>query len=103
LNGSTRVDLDPTFAQTVNTGVSYHVFLTPGGDCKGLYVSQKSATSFEVRELGGGTSNVAFDYRIMAKRNGFETVRLADVTKKSQEMEQQRKALRERMAQRRAK
>jgi hypothetical protein len=102
LNGSTRVDLDPTFAQTVNTGVSYHVFLTPSGDCKGLYVSQKSATSFEVRELGGGTSDIAFDYRIMAKRNGFENVRLADVTKKSQDMEQQQKALRERRAPRRA-
>ncbi len=98
LNGSTRVDLDPIFAQTVNTSVSYHVFLTPGGDCKGLYVSQKSATSFEVRELGGATSNIAFDYRIMAKRAGFETVRLADVTKKSQDLEQQRKALRERRA-----
>jgi hypothetical protein len=102
VNGSTRVDLDPTFAQTVNTGVPYHVFLTPSGDCKGLYISQRSATSFEVRELAGGTSNVAFDYRIMAKRNGFENVRLADVTKKYQDMEQRHKALRERTPQRRA-
>ena len=102
VNGSTRVNLDPTFAQTVNTGVPYHVFLTPSGDCKGLYISQRSATSFEVRELAGGTSNVAFDYRIMAKRNGFENVRLADVTKKYQDMEQRHKALRERTPQRRA-
>src|SRR5260370_6283114 len=65
-NGSALVGLDPTFAQTVNTGLEYHVFLTPNADCKGLYVSQKSADSFEVRELGGGTSNIAFDYRIMA-------------------------------------
>jgi hypothetical protein len=80
-NGAAVVHLDDTFAQTVNTSVEYRVFLTPGGDCKGLYVSQKSATSFEVHELGGGTSNIAFDYRIMAKRRGFETVRLADRTK----------------------
>jgi hypothetical protein len=100
VGGVARIDLDPTFAQTVNTNVSYRVFLTPGGECKGLYVSGKSATSFEVRELGSGTSNIAFDYRIMAKRNGFENVRLADVTKKYQEIEQRRKALRERMAQR---
>jgi hypothetical protein len=84
----------------VNTNVSYRVFLTPGGECKGLYVSQKSATSFEVRELGFGTSNIAFDYRIMAKRNGFENVRLADVTKKYQEIEERQKALRERAGQR---
>jgi hypothetical protein len=102
LNGSTRIDLDSTFAQTVNTGVAYHVFLTPKGDCKGLYVGGETAQGFEVHEMGGGHSNIAFDYRIMAKRNGFENVRLADVTKKSQDREQQRKALRERTAQRRA-
>jgi hypothetical protein len=33
-----------------------------------------------VHELGGGTSSVAFDYRIMAKRKGYENVRLADKT-----------------------
>jgi hypothetical protein len=46
-----------------------------------LYVAEKSATSFVVKELGGGTSSIAFDYRIMAKRKSFETLRLADVTK----------------------
>ena len=93
-NGSARIELDPTFAQTVNTGMNYHVFLTPNGDCKGLYVSQKSATSFEVHELGGGTSSIAFDYRIMAKRSGYENVRLADVTERyrqfAEEQAQQR-------------
>jgi len=88
-NGSARVVLDPTFAETVNTGVDYHVFLTPNGDCKGLYVSQKTPTSFEVHELGGGTSNIAFDYRIMAKRSGYENVRLADVTEKYKRMQMQ--------------
>jgi hypothetical protein len=102
LNGSTRIDLDPTFAQTVNTGVAYHVFLTPKGDCKGLYIGGETAQGFEVHEMGGGHSNIAFDYRIMAKRNGYESVRLADVTKKYQETERQRKALRARAAQRRA-
>jgi len=28
-NGSAHIELDPTFAQTVNAGVEYHVFLTP--------------------------------------------------------------------------
>jgi hypothetical protein len=79
-NGSVRVEVEPAFAQTVNTGVDYHVFLTPNGDCKGLYVSQKTATSFEVHELGGGRSSIAFDYRIMAKRSGSENIRMQDVT-----------------------
>ena len=89
-NGSVRIPLDPMFAQTVNAGVEYHVFLTPNGDSKGLYVSQKTATSFEVHEQGGGTSNIAFDYRIMAKRAGYETVRLADLTGKFSQQEAQR-------------
>jgi hypothetical protein len=81
-NGAATVKLDPTFILTVNTGVEYHVFLTPNGDSKGLYVSQKTATSFEVREQGGGRSSIAFDYRIVAKRVGYEQVRLADVTER---------------------
>ena len=83
-NGATLVTLDAAYAQTVNTGVDYHVFLTPNGDCKGLYVAQKSPASFEVHEMGGGASNIAFDYRIMARRKGFENVRLADLTGKIQ-------------------
>jgi hypothetical protein len=79
-NGSATVALDPDFAETVNTGVEYHVFLTPNGESKGLYVSQKSPSSFEVRESGGGSSSISFDYRIVAHRKGQESVRMADVT-----------------------
>jgi hypothetical protein len=78
--GEALVNIESLFGETVNTGVEYHVFLTPNGDCKGLYVAQKSATSFVVKELGGGTSSISFDYRIMAKRKGSEAVRLADRT-----------------------
>jgi hypothetical protein len=80
-NGKAVVNIESAFGETVNTGIDYHVFLTPNGDCKGLYVARKSPTSFVVRELGGGTASVAFDYRIMAKRKGFEQIRLADKTK----------------------
>jgi len=93
-NGVATVAFDPTFVQTVNTTLEYHVFLTPNGDCKGLYVANKSAGSFEVRELGGGTSSIAFDYRIVAKRSGYENVRLEDVTERyrqsAEELAQQR-------------
>ncbi|MGC2561260.1 MAG: DNRLRE domain-containing protein, partial [Terriglobales bacterium] len=84
VNGIATVALDPTFAQTVNTTTEYHVFITPNGDCKGLYISKKSAGSFEVRELSAGQSNVDFDYRIVARRKGFENVRLTDVTEQYQ-------------------
>lgn len=78
--GEAIVNIESVFGETVNTGMDYHVFLTPNGDCKGLYVAQKSPTSFVVKELGGGASSVTFDYRIIAKRKGFEQIRLADET-----------------------
>ncbi|HEV8048108.1 MAG TPA: hypothetical protein VGP35_10265 [Terriglobales bacterium] len=78
VGGVATVRFDARFIQTVNSGVEYHVFLTPNGDCKGLYVNQKTATDFEVRELGNGTSNVKFDYRITALRKNYEKVRFAD-------------------------
>jgi hypothetical protein len=76
VNGQATVTIEPIFLETINTDEPYHVFVTPLGDCSGLYVTKKTATSFEVRELGGGTSNVEFDYRIAAKRLGFEDLRL---------------------------
>ncbi|MGA2136156.1 MAG: hypothetical protein ABSH50_28025 [Bryobacteraceae bacterium] len=86
--GAAQVAGDPAFASTINTGATYRVFLTPNGDCKGLYVTSKTAGGFEVRELGGGTSSVSFDYRIVAKRLGDTTVRLQDVTAQMAQMEQ---------------
>src|ERR1700730_13474730 len=73
IGGVAVVPLDPDFIQTVNTKKEYRVFPVPNGDCRRLYVTNKSANSFEVRELGGGISNVRFDYRIMAIRRKYET------------------------------
>ena len=80
IGGVAVVELDPDFIQTVNTEKEYRVFPVPNGDCRGLYVTNKSANSFEVRELGRGISNVRFDYRIMAIRRKYETVRFEDHT-----------------------
>jgi len=85
-SGHASIKLDPTYAQTVNTGVEYHVFLTANGDCKGLYISSKGPGSFEVAEFNGGTSNISFDYRIVAKRKGYESLRLANMDKKAEQV-----------------
>lgn len=81
-NGRASIPIDPTFADAANTAVEYHVFLTPDGDCKGLYIANKTATGFEVHELGGGSSSIAFEYRIVAKRKGHEGERPTDVTER---------------------
>jgi hypothetical protein len=81
-NGRAAISLDPIFSQTLNTSADYHVFVTPKGDCRGLYVSKTTAAGFEVHELAGGQSSVAFDYRIVALRRGFENVRMEDLTRR---------------------
>lgn len=86
-SGSAHIVLDPTFAQTVNTNLDYHVFITPRGECEGLYVTGLTPSGFEVRELHHGSSSVAFDYRIIAKRKNYENLRLADRTKQSKRLE----------------
>jgi hypothetical protein len=78
--GASTVALDPAFAETIAANSEYHVFLTPEGECRGLYISHKTANSFQVHELGGGQSNVSFAYRIVALRRGYENVRLEDKT-----------------------
>ncbi len=74
-DGRAVVSLDSLFGETVNTEVDYHVFLTPLGESAGLYVADKTPASFEVRAADGG-GDVAFDYRIVAKRRGYEDDRL---------------------------
>jgi hypothetical protein len=88
-NGSAAIRFESAFSQTVNPSVEYHIFLTPKGDCEGLYVSHEGPDGFEVHELRGGKSNIAFDYRIMARRKGFENVRMQDVTQDFAHMKQE--------------
>lgn len=74
-HGSAFVEIDPMFAAAINLE-EYHVFLTPLGDCRGLFVSEKSHRGFKVQELGGRLSSVSFDYRVVGRRLGFEDRRL---------------------------
>ena len=71
-----RVEIDPTFAETVNLNLPYHVFLQAYGDAE-LYVSNRTPTSFEVWAVEGTNDvNVEFSFRVVAKRIGFENERL---------------------------
>ena len=74
VDGAATVAIDPVFAQTVNLGEPYHVFIQAGGDAE-LYVSQRTSAGFEVR-LRGGDPSAAFSYRLVAKRLGHEGQRL---------------------------
>jgi hypothetical protein len=84
-NGRATVQLDRDFAAVVHAD-DYDVFPVPTGDCKGLYVTNKTPTSFEVRELQGGTSSVGFSYRVVAKRLDIPAPRLERVERPTPHM-----------------
>jgi hypothetical protein len=76
VDGRAAVALERTFATTIDRTAGYMVFITPEGDTHGLYVTQKTAVGFVVRENQGGRSTVAFSYRIVARPFGAPAARL---------------------------
>jgi hypothetical protein len=87
VEGRAVVRLDPRFASTIDGRFRYLVFLTPQGDSSGLYVAQKTADAFLVKEHNTattvrerGASNVVFDYRIVAQPYGPAMQRLPTFT-----------------------
>jgi hypothetical protein len=78
-DGRAIVRIDPRFAETVNLSQTYHVFLTPlGEEIVILNVAAKDPTSFTVvgKALDGKPATCSFDYRIVARRLGYENQRL---------------------------
>jgi len=76
VNGQATVPLAADFRQTINTAMSYMVFVTPDGDTRGLYVASKTPQGFVVKETQNGRSTLAFDYRIVAHPYGAARERL---------------------------
>jgi hypothetical protein len=79
VEGKALILIDPLFAATVNLNSDYHVFLTPMGNSNNLYVFNQTPTSFEVLEANDGQASISFHYRIVAKRQGYEDVRLETI------------------------
>jgi hypothetical protein len=64
-DGVANVQIDPAFA-SVTDHRWYYLFLAPLGETRGLYVSIKTPSAFQVREIEHGRDSLAFDYRIVA-------------------------------------
>jgi len=64
--GSATVRFDQSFARSINPARPYQVFLTPGGDTRGLYIGLKTPSGFVVREVQGGHGTFTFDYHVYA-------------------------------------
>lgn len=79
VNGTATIRFDTAFAASIDGQSAYHVFLTPGGDTRGLFVAVKTPTGFVVRETQGGRGTLSFDYRIVASAVGRGSERMAFV------------------------
>ncbi len=77
LNGEARVELDPMFLETVTISAEHpmKVFVTPKGPGSRLWV-ETTLDHFVVRDDSPQASDIAFDWRVVAKRKGLESLRL---------------------------
>lgn len=76
VSGRAFVPLDHGFANAIDRSARYAVLITPEGDSRGLFVANRTATGFEVRENQHGTSTLDFAYRIVAHPYGVVAARL---------------------------
>jgi hypothetical protein len=62
--------LDPLLVRNIRVDEMHplKVFIQLEGDCKGVFVSNKTPNGFDVRELQDGRSNVSFTWQIVAVR-----------------------------------
>jgi len=76
VNGKAHITIDPDLAININVSPAHplKVFITLEGDCKGVYVTNKSANGFDVIELQGGSASVPFSWQIVATRANEEYI-----------------------------
>ena len=69
-NGQSTIQIDPLFSSIIHVSNEHplKVFIQLEGDCNGVYVTNKSADGFTVKELNSGRSNVPFSWHIVANR-----------------------------------
>jgi len=80
VRGRGIVRFDANFVRAIDSSRGYRVLITPDGDNRGLFVSNKGSAGFAVREAQGGRSTLAFDYRVVAYPIGGDAARLPPAT-----------------------
>lgn len=70
VGGSVYIEIDPLFAKAIHVSEKHplKVFIQLEGECNGVYVTEKTANGFLVKELNGGSSNTPFSYHLVANR-----------------------------------
>jgi len=68
VNGEAIINFDTSTCELIDETQSLKVNITLTGECGGIFVKEKTATGFVVRELNNGTSTSTFDWMVIAKR-----------------------------------
>ncbi|MBE0645941.1 MAG: hypothetical protein IH600_17805, partial [Bacteroidetes bacterium] len=73
-NGRVHIELDTEFTRTIVIDESHplKVFVQLEDDCNGVFITNKSATGFDVVELQNGRSNAKFSYRVLGQRRSVK-------------------------------
>ncbi|MEP7129340.1 MAG: hypothetical protein ABI729_10745, partial [Chitinophagales bacterium] len=79
-NGKAHIELDPVLSKNIEVSEKHplRVFVQLEGDCKGVYVTNKTADGFDVIELQSGSSNVSFTWNVTANRANESYGKFAD-------------------------
>jgi len=73
VNGEVVVEFEQNIKDIIDESENIKVSITlTSGEAVGVYVSEKNANGFTVRELQDGTSNASFDWVVMATRKEYE-------------------------------
>lgn len=72
VNGEAEITFPEHFQLVANPNTMTITTSPWSADSKGLAVVERTATGFRVKELFGGTGNYQFDWRVEAKRKGYE-------------------------------
>lgn len=69
-NGAVHITLDEILVRNIQVDDKHplKVFIQLEGECNGVFVTNKSATGFDVKELQKGKSNTPFTWQIIASR-----------------------------------
>ena len=69
-NGTAHIDFERLLTKSIRVDEKHplKVFIQLEGECNGVFVTNKSATGFDVKELQKGTSDVPFTWQIVASR-----------------------------------
>lgn len=79
-NGECYIEIDDAFTEMTRTDTEYHVFLQKQGSGD-IWVEEKEQYYFKVK----GTPNLSFEWEIKALQNGFENLRLEDLSLEEEE------------------